>query len=216
MTDVRHVGGVIRPSGVERHRALAELATRQQGVVAYEQLRDAGFSPDAIKQMRAARRIVPLYRGVYAVGHGRVSSQGRLMAAVLAGGAGTVVSHRSAGAHWSFAPSSAKRVDVITPRRTRRKTANLFPQIAQLAPDELTIHEGIPVTTVARTFIDMAEVVAFGRLERAFEAAERLRLLDVRALERQCERSFGRRGPPSSATASAMPRCSSPGARSCG
>lgn len=56
------------------------------------------------------------------------------------------------------------------------------------------MREGIPVTTVARTLLDLAEVVDMRRLERAFEEAERLRLLDLRVIERTCERNAGRRG----------------------
>ncbi len=51
----------------------------------------------------------------------------------------------------------------------------------------------IPVTSVARTLFDFSEVADRRTLERAFEEAERLRLLDPRALERVCERGQGRR-----------------------
>jgi hypothetical protein len=58
----------------------------------------------------------------------------------------------------------------------------------------MTVREGIPVTSIARTLLDLGEVLRPRQLERAFEEAERRRLLDVRAIEKLLERSPGRRG----------------------
>jgi very-short-patch-repair endonuclease len=60
--------------------------------------------------------------------------------------------------------------------------------------DDRALRDGIPVIAVPRTLLDLAEVLGPRQLERAFEHAERLGLLDVRALRRLCERSRGRRG----------------------
>jgi very-short-patch-repair endonuclease len=46
---------------------------------------------------------------------------------------------------------------------------------------------------VARTLFDMAEFVGFKRLESAWEEADRLNLLQLSAVERVCERGYGRR-----------------------
>ena len=51
----------------------------------------------------------------------------------------------------------------------------------------------IPVTTVARTLFDLAEVVDEGRLDRAWEEADSLSLLRLREVEAVCERGCGRR-----------------------
>ena len=56
------------------------------------------------------------------------------------------------------------------------------------------MEDGIPVTTVARTLLDLAEVVAPSDLARAVEASERLRLFDLGAVEDVIARSPGRRG----------------------
>jgi very-short-patch-repair endonuclease len=61
-------------------------------------------------------------------------------------------------------------------------------------PDDVSVRDGIPVTSVSRTLLDLAEVVAPTQLQRAYEEAERLELLDVRAVERLLARSNGRRG----------------------
>jgi hypothetical protein len=54
--------------------------------------------------------------------------------------------------------------------------------------------DGIPVTSLARTLVDLAGVVSRERFENAFEEADRLGELDVREVEDVCDRSPGRRG----------------------
>ncbi|HET9676632.1 MAG TPA: DUF559 domain-containing protein [Solirubrobacterales bacterium] len=63
----------------------------------------------------------------------------------------------------------------------------------KLRPEETTAHEGIPVTTVARTLFDFAEVAPYEDLKKTAEAADRRNLLALRELERVCERGRGRR-----------------------
>jgi hypothetical protein len=52
----------------------------------------------------------------------------------------------------------------------------------------------IPVTSVPRTLLDLAEVSNAKGVRRAYEEAARLELLDVRAVERVLARARGRRG----------------------
>src|SRR3954447_21336919 len=77
----RHIGGgdATRRVGA----AIATLATRQSGVVGREQLRLLGLGDDAIDARIVARRLHVVHRGVYAVGHRRLSREGRYLAAVL-------------------------------------------------------------------------------------------------------------------------------------
>ncbi|HEV7770479.1 MAG TPA: hypothetical protein VGO66_07455 [Solirubrobacterales bacterium] len=60
-------------------------------------------------------------------------------------------------------------------------------------PRERTRHIGIPVTSVARTLFDLAEVVDFERLEKTWEEADRLKRLRLGEVERVCELGYGRR-----------------------
>ncbi|HEX8050090.1 MAG TPA: type IV toxin-antitoxin system AbiEi family antitoxin domain-containing protein, partial [Solirubrobacterales bacterium] len=76
------------------HRALADLAEAQHGVVSFRQLRQLGFSKGHISRAYEADRLRRIHRGVYAVGHGRLSRLGRCNAAVLACGVDAVLSHR--------------------------------------------------------------------------------------------------------------------------
>ena len=77
-------------------RAVAELAARQHGVVTLAQMAALGLGPRGVQHRAATGRLHRLHRGVYAVGHARLSVQGRRLAAVLACGANAAVSHRTA------------------------------------------------------------------------------------------------------------------------
>lgn len=79
-------------------RGLAELATRQHGVVGRRQLVRLGLSEEAIEVRIRAGRLQRLQPGVYAVGHRAIKREGRWLAAILASGPGAVLSHLSAPA----------------------------------------------------------------------------------------------------------------------
>ncbi len=67
---------------------------------------------------------------------------------------------------------------------------------SKLASDERTVEAGIPVTTVARTLLDLAEVLDGDGLRRAFEEADRLKRLHLPELVRVCAQAGGRKGLP--------------------
>jgi predicted transcriptional regulator of viral defense system len=137
---------------------VAELARRQHGVVERQQLVALGLSLDAIDHRVECGRLLRLHRGVYAVGHRKLTGLGVWMAAVLAAGPGAVLSHRSAGALWGVRAWSGRRVEIAVPRR-RRVRDGLVLHETQLPEDERDEHEGIPVTTPARTLLDLAAVL---------------------------------------------------------
>ncbi len=62
----------------------------------------------------------------------------------------------------------------------------------RLDRSDRAVVDAIPVTSVARTLFDFAEAVDERQLERAFEEADRLGLLRMRALEDVRERGAGR------------------------
>lgn len=176
--------------------AIAELAARQHGVVARRQLREIGLGSRAIDHRLACRRLHPLHRAVYAVGHRVVSRSGRWMAAVLASGADAVLSHRDAAALSGMRPSAgARRVEVTVPRALRPRPG-IRVHYALLQPDEITAVDGIPVTTVPRTLLDLAAVLDRRQLERAVHECEVLRLWDALSLRDLADRYPRRRGMP--------------------
>jgi hypothetical protein len=84
-------------------------------------------------------------------------------------------------------------VTATTGRQGIDRRAGVFVHRGRLDPEDRTVCDGIPVTTVARTLFDLAEFVPFERLEHAWEEADRLNLLQLRAIEDVCERGYGRR-----------------------
>ena len=176
---------------------VAALAARQHGVVSRAQLEAAGLGRGAIAQRVRRRRLLRLHRGVYAVGHARLTSRGRLWAAVLACGSeeAAVVSHRSAAAVWDLAPAPWHGVDVITLRQSRSVAGVRVHRTATLEDADVVRHDdGLPVTSVARTLLDLATLLSFTRLERACAQAQILRVLDVTAVEELMARSGPVRG----------------------
>ena len=115
------------------------------------------------------------------------------MAAVLAAGPGAVLSHGSAAALWGIRDTSRTRIDVITPRTLHARPA-LRPHCAVLPTDEMTTKDGIPVTTPARTLLDLAAILDRRALERAFNEAEVRRLTSPAPLETLIARHPGKRG----------------------
>jgi hypothetical protein len=174
---------------------IAALAARQEGVVARLQLLALGLHPRAISRRVAAGRLHPVHRGVYAVGHRVLGPRGRWMAAVLAGGPDAVLSHAAAGALWGLRPSAASRVDITVPHTTgARAQAGLHIHRSRRLGDNVTTHEGIPVTTPARTILDLAAVLQRRPLERLLDSAENARLTDVASLEALARAHAGHRG----------------------
>jgi very-short-patch-repair endonuclease len=167
------------------------LAWRQWGVVTRPQLRSLGLSEDEIDYRIAVGRLRLIHRGVYAVGHHRIQSEGVWLAAVYAGGAGAVLSHRSAARLWGLLPWEGE-IEVATPTMRRDRPGIHYIQTPVEAV-ERTVHRAIPVTTVARTLLDLGSVDA-DRVPKALEQADVLRLLDVGELQRLVDRHPRRPG----------------------
>ena len=160
-----------------------EAARRHHGVISHAQLERLGLSREAIKSRLRRGRLAPLHRGVYALGP-ILKPEGFWLAAVLACGLGAVLSHRAAAAHWGLL-AAAGRVDVSVPSRNGRacRRGIAIHRPLRLGPDDVTVHDGIPITTVARTLLDLAATSPRRVLDRAVNEAEVLRLFDLFALE---------------------------------
>jgi predicted transcriptional regulator of viral defense system len=143
-------------------RVLAALADRQHGRVARWQL-DAFMSRGAIEHRLLTGRLRRVRRGVYAVGYVSDTREARWMTAVLAAGPGSVLSHRSAAAMWSLRRTNPAWGEVTVVQRTR--CGGVRVHHALLPPDEITTRNGIPVTTVPRTILDLAAVLGVGTEE---------------------------------------------------
>ena len=168
--------------------------------MAHRQLVSLGLTSKAIHVGVRAGRLYPLYRGVYAVGHRAVGVAGRRWAAVLAVGDGAVISHATAAGAYDVRRSRGSVIHVTLPGRAGRKRRPGIrvhrPEL--LLPDEVTTLDGLPITTPARTLLDLAASGLRGRpLEAAVDAAERRRLLDFADLHELLARYPRRPGTPS-------------------
>jgi predicted transcriptional regulator of viral defense system len=163
---------------------IAGLAASQHGVVSRLQLRALGLSVAAIDHRVRAGRLHLVHRSVYAVGHRALTVEGRWLAAVLAAGSDAVLSHGSAAAAWGLRPSGVSPIHVTIPRspgRARRHGIRLH-RSRTLAIEDTTIHRGIPITTPARTLVDLSRTLKGRPLEHAIDRADQLRLVDFQDL----------------------------------
>jgi hypothetical protein len=169
------------------HRAVAELAARQHGVVSFRQLRELGFSKGKISRSYEAFRLRRIHRGVYAVGHDEISDRGRCMAAVLACPSGAVVSHWSAAWLWGLQPRCPVEIEVTVATNGRRRRGIRVHRPESLASDRGQITR-IPVTGLAATLLGAAATRPFRDLNSAVDRAKRLGLLDLDGIDRALRR----------------------------
>ena len=164
-------------------------------MVALRQLQLLGLSKSAVSRRARRGRFHRIHRGVYAVGHPKLTGYGHWMAAVLACGPRAVLSHRSTAGLWGVRPDNRRKSDVSVPSPSARtKQAIEIHRSVTLTADDVTTVEGIPCTTLARTLVDLGDVVNRRAVERAVEQAEVLRLFDLHEVQRAMERAGPRRG----------------------
>lgn len=169
------------------------LAESQHGVISRGQIRTLGWSEKAVDHAVAASRLYRVFRGVYALGGARVGKRGRLCAATLACGAGTVVSHRSAAALLGLLNEGPVVIDVIAPGDGGRRIDGIRPHhVRPPHRDEVGTVAGIPCTSPARTLVDLAGTVGDWTLRSCFERAAQKKYLDIPAIEASMDP--GRRG----------------------
>jgi predicted transcriptional regulator of viral defense system len=162
-----------------RGQELAALAHRQHGVVSIRQLRRLGYSHSSVKRATAGGLLHRIHHGVYAVGHTNLSLQGRCLGAVLASGPRALLSHYSAGWLLGLIPTRPVPVHVTTPVPRKRRDLVRIHHSRTLSDADRTLEQGIPVTSVARTALDLAGVVRFRSLRRLLRRSEELNAFDL-------------------------------------
>ena len=170
------------------HRELAGLARKQHGVVSFGQLRELGFSKGHIARAEGAGRLKRVHRGVYAVGHAALSDHGRATAALLVFPGAAVLSHRSAAWLWGLLPTAPQEAEITVAARGNTRRGLQVHRVWSLPDEERTTYEGLPVTSVARTLVDLAGTSSPRELSRLVDRARRRGKLDVAAIDRVLER----------------------------
>jgi hypothetical protein len=152
-------------------KLIASLARRQRGYITRQQMLNLGLGAEAIRYRVGCGRLIPVYAGVYAVGHLPTLPQDRACGALLACGPGTVLSHGSAATLWGIFRWWEIPFEVTSPTVHGRR--GLCVHRAALTRHDIRIQDGIRVTSPARTLLDMAPRLTDKQLGRAFN---RLRL----------------------------------------
>jgi hypothetical protein len=174
---------------------LAELAERQHGVVSIRQLETRlGYSRWAVQREAAAGRLHRLHRGVYAVGHRRISAYGRCLAAVLACGPSAMLSHRSAAWLWGIRRYGPEPLAVTGPQPRKPRLPIELHRSTILTEVDQALEKSIPVTAVPRTLLDCAAESRFSQLQRMLERSEERQLFDLGPVEELLDRSKGHAG----------------------
>ena len=151
-------------------KELARLAEAQHGVATRGQLLGAGLSASDIERRLRKGVLLAEYRGVYRVGHRAPSVEARYMAAVCACGDGALLSGRAAARLLGLLKDAEPGPEVITTTERRIEGIRTL-RSRSFDRCDATAFRGIPITTVPRTLVDLAAVLAVDELARACHEA---------------------------------------------
>jgi very-short-patch-repair endonuclease len=175
---------------------MASLASRQEGLITRRQLEASGLSPEQIKVRIREGRLLPVFHGVFVLGHDALGMRARMRAAALAC-PGSVISHRSAAALLGFGKAAPVVVDLIPGEQRGRKIDGIKAhRVPFPARSEWGHVHGIPVTSAARTIVDLAGAYGETQLGEAVERAATERLLDLVQIDAVLATGPKRRGAP--------------------
>jgi len=208
-----HVEAVLSARGGHKvqprpDEVVARRAGDEWGVLSLGELVDCGLSPKEVATRVRNGWLHPLYRAVFAVGHSAVQPEGTWLAATKAVGLDAALSHFAAASHWEFVEWDGRYPEVTVPRRGVRGCPGIRVHYSSvLGARDVMRHEGIPVTTPARTLVDLAGVVNDNLLRTAVRRALAKRRVGIRQLVATRRRLGRRRG---SATLNRVLRAAAP------
>jgi very-short-patch-repair endonuclease len=160
--------------------AVAAISERQAGALARWQAFEAGASAKVVRDRRRSGTWVDRGDGLYTLRGVPETHLTRLWLACLAPGAGAVVSHEAAADLHGIATFRPGPAMVTVPHATSRldHLATVH-QSRRLYPEHVTLFDGLRVTTIARTLIDLAALYRRGRMEIAVDDALASRKLSL-------------------------------------
>lgn len=186
-------GTIVSEHGAGRHAAEL-VASEQHRMISTRQLRFAGLTDDAIRHGRRSGRLHPIHRGVYAVGHPQTSEVERLAAGVLAIGSGTTASHAAGGWHLGLLSVAPVVIHVSIAGHRRCRPGIVVHRCGSLPSRDRGRRDGIPVTSVARTILDIADLGDLRLLGEALNTARLKKLIQQSQLAELRSRTPGRHG----------------------
>ena len=167
------------------HDSLYTIAEQQAGCFTARQARHAGFSPSLLSYHVGTGSFERVRPRVYRLVQFPASAHEDLYVAWLQAGPYSVISHDSALALYDLSDLLPARVHITVPRTSSRRRPELQIHTKRLEPEDVTRYEGLPVTTVPRTLIDVAAAgLADEQVRQAIQEALRRGLVTREGLLR--------------------------------
>jgi very-short-patch-repair endonuclease len=176
-------------------RAVGKLAARQKTLVTAAQVAQCGLGKDAVAYRVHSGRLHPVFHGVYSVGCGALPPLALELAALLACGKGSFISHRSAAFVWGLLATAPTEVEVSVVGRccTSRNGIHVH-RIQKIHRNELRRHEGLWISSPARAVLETATTATLDELADIVNEGHGRRLFTPHYLEAVLRRHRGRRG----------------------
>jgi hypothetical protein len=177
--------GDVSPLEEEKARpgaVVAQIAARQLGVISLGQLRRAGLSYKQVEGWVKRRHLLPLHRGVFAVGHPRLVPRAHLVAALLAAGPQAFLSHRTAAAVWGLRELTTRRIELTVPGGRRRSRGSLVIHRTAHATDVVT-RNGLRVSSVPQMLIELGPAETRRELDRLITQSVRKGILNLEKMQ---------------------------------
>jgi uncharacterized protein DUF559 len=158
------------------------LARARHNVITHPELRELGLSNSGIDRRARAGRLHRKYSEVFAVGRPDLTLDGVFLAAVLACGPRAKLSRLSALRKYDLRGGGTYRIDVTAPRSIKPKPGIRLHRPLTLDALDTTEVDGIPITSVAQTLLDVAAPAYRLNMGKLLHEAAVQELLDMRAI----------------------------------
>lgn len=177
----------------DTQRRIAALASRQNGNITFDQLREHGLSRSQIWRRADSGLLIRRHEGVYAVGHRPRTQVAAFHAAALAFDDG-VSSYRAAGVLWEVVRGAVPNEVTVPPTAGFAKRDGIIVHRQSVPSEHRRVRHGVPVTSLVRTVLDLASVYRVARLAQVFEEAQVRHQLDPAVLAAEVISRPGHRG----------------------
>ena len=138
-----------------KYNRLYEIAESQAGYFTAQQARKVGFTWERLSENAANGKFIRIQQGIYRLSHFPGSRFEDLFIAWLSAGVNSVISHESALVVYELSDQLPSEIHVILPRNSSRRKKGFQIHTNALSPEEITWREGLRVTTVERTLVDV-------------------------------------------------------------
>jgi len=172
-----------------KYDKLYEIAESQAGYFTAQQARDVGFTWERLSENSATGKFKRIQHGIYRLSHFPGARFEDFFIAWLSAGVKSVISHESALAVYELSDQLPSEIHVILPRNSSRRKKGFQIHTNALRPEEITWREGLRVTTVERTLVDVySSGIAQEQVELAVHQALQRGLITSESLLQQASK----------------------------